>query len=135
MRQRKVVSYKLFLFNRRLNKESCFRCMKIQRFGGKEKIQKNPPLCLSASVLILSQRLRDTETQSFLHPPLPLCVKILLSQSRDSFPNLVNPVNPVKKVCLCVKRRFYGKEGQTLPYKLCTRSVKTAIAVLTDRVL
>ena len=24
--------------------------MKILRFGGKEKIQKNPPLCLSASV-------------------------------------------------------------------------------------
>ena len=28
--------------------------------------------------------------------PLPLCVKILLSQSIDSFPNLVNPVYPVK---------------------------------------
>ena len=35
------------------------------------------------------------------HPPLPLCVKIILSQSRDSFLNLVNPVNPVKKVRLC----------------------------------
>ena len=41
VRQRKVVLKKLFPFNRSLNKESCFRCMKIRRFGGKEKIQKN----------------------------------------------------------------------------------------------
>ena len=34
--------------------------------------------------------------------PLPPCVKIISSQSRDSFPNLVNPVNPVKKVRLSV---------------------------------
>ena len=38
------------------------------------------------------------ETTSSSAPLLlcPLCVKIILSQSRDSFPNLVNPVNPVK---------------------------------------
>ena len=71
MRQRKVVSNKLFPKIRRLYGE-LYRC----------------GLCPSA--------------------PLPLCVKIILSQSRDSFPNLVNPVNPVKKVrlsvplCLCV---------------------------------
>ena len=68
------------------------------------------PLCLCVNFITETQRHRVFFI--FLCPsaPLPLCVKNILLQSRDSFPNLVNPVNPVKKVrlsvsvplCLCV---------------------------------
>ena len=62
--------------------------------------------------------------------PLPLCVKILLSQNRDSFPNLVNPVNPVKKVrlslplCLCVNFITETQRHRVFFILLCPSALK-----------
>ena len=83
------------------------------------EIRKNAAKCVAVVHCVIVGFSFNTETQrhkvsfpfivrhlSSSSAPLPLCVKIILSESRDSFPNLVNPVNPVKKVCLCVKRRF-----------------------------
>ena len=95
VRQRKVVSNKLFPKIRRLYGE-LYRC----------------GLCSAA--------------------PLSLCVKIILSRSRDSFPNLVNPVNPVKKVRLCasvliLSQRLRDTETQSFlhpPLLLCPSALK-----------
>ena len=74
------------------------------------EIRKNAAKCVAVVHCVIVGFSFNTETQRhrvffiLLCPsaPLPLCVKIILSESRDSFPNLVNPVNPVKKsVPLC----------------------------------
>ena len=122
VRQRKVVSNKLFSKIRRLYGE-LYRCglctsaplpLCVKIFHRRVEIHflilsillilskkcASLSLCLCVNFITETQRHRVFFILLCPSAPLPLCVKILLSQSRDLFPNLVNPVNPVKKVCL-----------------------------------